>query len=148
MIQYVKSVENIRGNTNSTFLSLIPKELNPSSFVIFHPISLRNVSYKIISNIIDNYLKPFLPSLISPNQEGFVEKIQMVENILLIQEYIHSSQVRGDQGMAIKIDMANAFDRVIHDFLMVALTKFGFKEFFLSWVGGCLHSLSSDGPFG
>jgi hypothetical protein len=74
MIQYVKSVENIRGNTNSTFLSLIPKELNPSSFAIFHPISLRNVSYKIISNIIDNYLKPFLPSLISPNQGGFVEK--------------------------------------------------------------------------
>jgi hypothetical protein len=49
------------------------------------------VSYKIISKIIANRLKPYLPNIISPNQGGFVEKRQMVDNILLVQEAIHSS---------------------------------------------------------
>jgi hypothetical protein len=75
MIQYVQKLAKMGGNTNSSFLSLIPKETNPSSFNLFRPISLCNVSYKIISKIIANHLKPFLLALISPNKGGFVEKI-------------------------------------------------------------------------
>jgi hypothetical protein len=94
------------GSTNSSFLALIPKESNPSSFARFRPISLCNVSYKIISKIIANKIKPLLPKLISPNQGGFVEKRQMLDNILLVQEAIHSSKERGEKGMIIKLDMA------------------------------------------
>jgi hypothetical protein len=139
MIQFVQRINKIGGSTNSTFLALIPKETNPSSFTRFIPISLCNVSYKIISKIIANRLKPFLPSLISPNQGRFVEKRKMVDNIILVQEAIHSSQLRGDKGMAIKIDMANAFDQVRHRFLLAVLTRFDFNEQFISWVSACIH---------
>jgi hypothetical protein len=139
MVWYIQKSAKIRGNTNSTFLSLIPKDLKPFSFSRFCPISLCNVSYKIISKIIANKLKPLLPSRISPNQGGFVEKRLMIDNILMVQEAIHSSQLRGEQGMVIKIDMANAFDRVRHSFLMVVLTRFSFNKFFLSWVVACIH---------
>jgi hypothetical protein len=37
MVQFVQSSAKIGGNTNSTFLSLIPKEINPTSFAIFSP---------------------------------------------------------------------------------------------------------------
>ena len=37
----------VGGGTNSTFLSINPKEINPSSFDRFHLISLCNASYKI-----------------------------------------------------------------------------------------------------
>lgn len=139
ILQYVQNSAKNGGNTNSIFLALIPKDVNPTSFARFHPISLCNVSYKIISKIIANRLKPLLPLLISPNQGGFVEKKQMVDNILLVQEAIHSSQSRGDRSMAIKIIMANVFERVRHSFLMAMLTQFGFIEFFLSWVVTCFH---------
>jgi hypothetical protein len=73
MVQYVHRSGKIGGSTNSTFLALIPKESNPSSFAIFRPISLCNFSYEIISKIIANQIKPLLHILISPNQGGFVE---------------------------------------------------------------------------
>jgi hypothetical protein len=55
-----------------------------------------------------------------------MEKRQMLDNILLVQEVIHSSKERGDKGTIIKLDMANAFDRVRHNSLFVVLIRFGF----------------------
>jgi hypothetical protein len=51
MIQYVHKYARMGGATNSTFLSLIPKDKNASSFDRFCPISLCNVSYKIMEKI-------------------------------------------------------------------------------------------------
>ena len=40
--------------------------------------------------------------------------------------------------MVIKLDLANAFDRVRHDFLFAVMTKFGFSLNFINWVKGCI----------
>jgi hypothetical protein len=48
-----------------TFISLIPKNENPSSFKDFGPISLNNVTYKIIFKILASRLESILPKLIS-----------------------------------------------------------------------------------
>ena len=70
MIQFVQKESRMRGNTKSSFLALIMKDSNASDLSIFRPISLCNVSYKIISNRII----PLFPRLIPPNQGGFVER--------------------------------------------------------------------------
>eukprot|EP00253_Pinus_taeda_P003996 PITA_03996 len=51
---------------NSTFIALIPKSDNPSSFNDYRPISLCNCLYKTISKIIANRLYPILSRHISP----------------------------------------------------------------------------------
>jgi hypothetical protein len=140
MVRYVQRSTLIGGRTNSSFLALIPKEVNSSSFNRSRPISLCNVSYKIISKVIANKIKPLIPKLISPSQGGFVEKVQIIDNIICIQEAIHSSNSRKEKGMIIKLDMANAFDRVKHRFLMVVLAKFGFDPPFLKWVVACFSN--------
>ena len=68
MISGFQKKKKMGGCTNSTFLSLIPKEVNPSSFDMFRPISLCNASYKIIAKLLANRLKPMLGKLISPLQ--------------------------------------------------------------------------------
>jgi len=113
--------------------------LNPSSFSIFRPISLCNVSYKIITKIIANKIKPLLHKLISPNQSGFMEKRQIIYNIILVQG-VHSSRERGDQGMIFKIDMSNAFNRVRHSFPITIMKKFGFNLGFVDWILACITS--------
>jgi len=65
MINYTLHKQKVRGETNSTFLALIPKESNPSNFSRFHPISLCNSSYKRFTKIIVNRLTPLLTKLIS-----------------------------------------------------------------------------------
>jgi hypothetical protein len=40
--------------------------------------------------------------------------------------------------MIIKIDMANAFDRVRHSFLYAVLRKFGFGDNFINWIFTCI----------
>jgi hypothetical protein len=74
MVQYFHRSAKMGGNTNSTFLALVLKEVSPTSFTRFRPISLCNVSYKFISKFIANFLKHLLPKIISPNQGGFVEE--------------------------------------------------------------------------
>ena len=74
MIKYVQTTCKIGGATNTSFLALIPKDKNASSFDRFLPISLCNVSYKILEKIIPNRLKQMLPCLILPNQGGFMTK--------------------------------------------------------------------------
>ena len=63
----------VGGCTNSTFLALIPKEVNPTYFDRFWPISLCNVSYKIMAKLLANRLKPLLGNLISPLQGGLLK---------------------------------------------------------------------------
>lgn len=77
---------------NSTFLALIPKEEEARTPEKFRPIALCNVIYKIISKVIANRIKPILPNIISEEQSGFVEGRQILDNILLAQEMIHTLQ--------------------------------------------------------
>ena len=83
-------------------------------------------------------LKHILPRLIPENQGGFVKGRKIWENIILVQEAIHSSLKNGDKGVVVKIDLANAFDRVSHPFLFQVMQKFGFAPEFICWVRACI----------
>eukprot|EP00253_Pinus_taeda_P031912 PITA_31912 len=128
-------------NIKSTHLALIPKDPNPQTFDRFRPISLCNVSYKIISKILANRLKSILPSIISENQGGFVPRRQITDNVILIQEAIHSSISRNEKGMVIKLDMANAFDRVNHTFLKAVMKKFDISDLFTNRIVECISDI-------
>lgn len=127
MVQGFMRKAKVGGSINSTFLTLIPKEVNPSSFDIYKPISLCNSSYKIVAKLLENKIKPLLQKLISPAQGGFVKGRHILDNVIQVQEALHSSQLRKEQGMLIKLDMCNAFDRVNRSFLYRVLLSFGFS---------------------
>jgi exonuclease III len=75
---------------NATFLTLVPKEHSTTSPAQFRPIALCNVIYKLLTKIIATRLKPILPFLISPEQSGYVEGRQILDNVILAHEVIHS----------------------------------------------------------
>ncbi|MCI21120.1 cytochrome P450 89A2-like, partial [Trifolium medium] len=55
-----------------TLIVLLPKGDNQGSFKDFRPISLCNVTYKLISKIIVSRLRPFLDEIVSPLQNSFI----------------------------------------------------------------------------
>ena len=132
MLNWTRKKDKIGGETNSSFPSLIPKEKNPSTLDSFRPISLCNTSYKILSKILATRMKNIMGCLISELQGGFRAGRQILDNIIIVQESIHSSMERKQQGMTIKLDMVNAFDRVNHFFLFEVMSKFGFSKRFVN----------------
>ncbi|KAM1060770.1 hypothetical protein ACFX2B_025119 [Malus domestica] len=100
---------------NHTNIVLIPKVDNPRKMTQFQPISLCNVVYKIISKVLTNRLKKVISKVISLNQSAFVAGRQISDNILLVHELLHSIKQGNEDGinhMALKLDMAKAYDRV------------------------------------
>lgn len=55
---------------NRTNITLVPKTKNPTKMTEFRPISLSNVIYKLISNVLANRLKTILPQIIIENQSA------------------------------------------------------------------------------
>jgi hypothetical protein len=137
IIKAFQQKSKVRGSVSSTFLALIPKEANLGSFDRFSPISLCNTLYKILSKLMANRIKPLLGELISPAQSGFVKGRHILDNVIQVQEAMHSSHQRKEKGMLIKLDMANAFDQVKLSFLYKVLLSFDFNSEFVKLIKAC-----------
>jgi len=116
-------------------LVLLPKVKNPNRLNEFRPISLSNFTTKIISKLLCIRLTPILPTLISPNQSGFVKDRSISENIMLAQEIIHQiKKPTIGSNVVIKLDMAKAYDRVSWSYICLILRKMGFEEIFIDMI--------------
>jgi hypothetical protein len=99
---------------NSTNICLIPKTNNPTQPSDFRPISLCNVTLKIITKTMANRIKTILPDIISTNQSAFVPGRLITDNIIIAHEVFHYlAQTNSQTGfIGLKTDMAKAYDRL------------------------------------
>jgi len=77
---------------NDTAIVLIPKVQFPETLKEYHPISLCNVIYKVVSKCLVNRLRPLLDELIAANQSAFIPGRLITDNALIAFECIHAIQ--------------------------------------------------------
>ena len=122
---------------NQTFLTLIPKVIIPEDVSHFRPISLCNVTYKIISKILVSRLKPFIYKLISHFQNAFIPGRNITDNILLTHEIFDALRKKKGRKKgygALKISTCKAYDRVNWNFLKAVLLSMNFSNTWVNWI--------------
>lgn len=128
-------------------LCLIPKFPNANYLKNFLPISLCNTSYKIITKIIANRIKPHLPTFVGPHQINFLKGRRACDNVILVQELVSRLWYSNSNksSLIFKIDLEKAFDRLKWSFVYCNLRHFNslLKSLLLLWPVYPLVILSS-----
>ena len=118
-LSYISN-RSIPPGVNVTHIVLFPKKTHVETIRDLRPISLCNVVYKIVTKTLANRLKCVLPGVISWSHSAFVPSRAITDNILISYAILHflNRKTGGKQGfVALKVDMANACDKVEWGFL-------------------------------
>jgi hypothetical protein len=75
-----------------------------------------------------------LPTIISPEQSGYIEGRQILDSVILAHEVIHSLQKTKTPGMLLKLDLSKAFDKISWAYMRDMLLAFGFEDRWVSWI--------------
>lgn len=75
---------------NSTFLTLISKREGANQLEFFRHIALCNVVYKLITKLIDERLKKWLPIIILEEQGDFITGRCILDGVVIAIEVVHS----------------------------------------------------------
>ncbi|KAL6134561.1 hypothetical protein ACLB2K_066792 [Fragaria x ananassa] len=144
MIQACFNDGNNLNFINHTNIALIPKVENPSKVNDFKPISLCNVSYKILTKILVKRLRPLLEKCISKNQGAFDPGRAIQDNILIAHEMFSDFERRkGRNGaMAIKLDLEKAYDLLDWNYIQECLHKYGFHTNWIKLIMNCISSVT------
>lgn len=113
--------------------------------LIFWPISLCNVSLKIVTKAIANHLKRYLQDFIDPCQSDFVSGRLITDNALLAYEFFHHMRLNKTvtkESFAFKLDMSKAYDRVEWGFIERVLLKIKVGESLVRTIMKCVSTMS------
>jgi hypothetical protein len=130
----------IAGGLNSTFISLIPKTNNLTTFCDYRPISVCNLCYKLITKIIANRIRPILSRSLSVEQHGFLKGIQIHDAIGITHECLHNVKKEKNKSLILKPDLQKAYDCIEWDLLRMILIQVGFGLQFTNWIMSCVST--------
>ncbi|GFO33598.1 Pol-like protein [Plakobranchus ocellatus] len=100
----------------------------------WRPITLLNISYKIVSGCIAQRIKSLLNKITSTDQTGFLPGNFIGDNIRLLYDVLPEANEIKKKEIMILIDFEKAFDSIAWSFITKSLKIFNFKDDIVRWV--------------
>jgi hypothetical protein len=92
----------------------------------YRPITILNTDYKILTKAIATRLTGIAPSIIHPDQAGFICGRSIFDQIEQAAMAINYAGLKGINGAIVALDQEKAYDKITHPYLWEILAKFAF----------------------
>ena len=116
-------------------LNLLPKKDKDLRYLAnWRPVSLLNTDYKILTKLLAIRLQKVIPSLVNPDQVGYIKNRYIGENIRILSDIIQYAEIEDIEAYITQIDFEKAFDSVEWGFLFNTLKILNFGDYFISWI--------------
>jgi hypothetical protein len=119
---------------NDAFITLIPKTNLPVGPNDYRPISLLNISIKILTKLLANRLQMMILKLFHVNQYGFLKTRTIQDCVAWAYEYIQQCKQTKIEVVILILDFAKAFDTIENKAILKILKYWGFDDRWLGWV--------------
>ncbi len=100
----------------------------------WHPLSVLNTLYNLISSILAFRLKHVLARLLGLHQRAYIPGRYIGEVTRNVYDAFSLAEQKNNYGLAFMVDFEKAFDLVLFDFINVTLELFGFGPVYKKWV--------------
>lgn len=110
-------------------LSVLYKKGDPKNIRNYRPLTVLNVDYKLLTEILMRRLLGVLQRVIGDHQSAFLNGRVIDDNVRLVQGTIDYFQKIG--GHVVFLDQEKAYDRVSHDYLWAVMKQIGIPKRFV-----------------
>lgn len=126
-------------------ITLIPKkEKDPLLLGNWRPLTMLNVDHKIFAKALASRMKKVLPTIIHPDQTGFMQGRDIKDNIHRAIEIIEHVGKICLPAVLMSIDYHKCFDCIEHNSIWSTLRLFKFPDTFINMVQVLFHDFQSS----
>ena len=100
----------------------------------YRPITVLNTDYKIMTRALTTRLTKAVPTLIHPDQAGFMCGRRIEDQTELVKLMLDNCEASEINGAVVCLDQEKAYDKVRHDFIWKTLEKYDFPKHFINTV--------------
>lgn len=114
----------------------------------YRGISLLNTSYKVLSNLLLNRLKPFIKEVIGEYQAGFMEGKSTIDQIHIIKQVAEKSHEFNKDVHMLFVDFKAAYDSIDRNKLWNVMSRIGIPEKLIRMIKTCVQGSKCKVNFG
>ncbi|XP_071713279.1 uncharacterized protein [Rutidosis leptorrhynchoides] len=127
-IQWFWEKGEISRGCNASFITLVPKKVDPLGLGDYRPISLIRSFYKIIAKILSNRLIKVVPELVGSEQSAFIKGRFILDGALIANETLDFLKSSKQKGLIFKVDFEKASDYLNWDYLLDVMRCWGVHQ--------------------